>query len=189
MKQDVYKNFEQAVIKKFLDVLSQLSLEGNLLCRRIDEKKEQGIISGYDYTQEIGKSLSMYHKSVDDFLGELAFLLSKFERYPTQKQFEKLEKLVIQYCETWLSPLKEGYNKCKISASSTIDTAFIIALGNATTKIRKFLLVEQQSLKSRKSIDTIKFCTLAGVILTACSPLVEKIWEQLFNWFKTLFLG
>ncbi len=187
MQKKIFADFKKIIIDNLLESSGTLSSKTHALFNQAKGIKSSGGISGYEFRKLVSEYYDIYDKNLNNSLQYLNYLLSEFNQAPNKKQFEELKGLYTSYYVNSLSQYKDKLAEVQEHNESTM-ISFNIKKENTIAKISSHFFKESKSIKSRNSIDIIKFCTIIGVILTACAPLIEKIWEHVFGYIANLFL-
>lgn len=186
MQKKIFAGFKKIIIDNLLESSRTLSSKTHALFNRAKEIKSSGGISGYEHQKLLSEYYELYDEKLDNSLQYLNFLLSEFTQTPNKKQFEELKELYVSYYVNSLSRHQDKLAEVE-EHSESIKISFYNKKQNTVAKISSQFFKESKSIQSRNSIDIIKFCTIISIILTACSPLIEKIWECFFDWIVNLF--
>lgn len=187
MQKKIFADFKKIIIDNLLESSGTLSSKTHVLFNQAKEIKSSGGISGYEFRKLVSEYYDIYDENLNNSLQYLNYSLSEFNQTPNKKQFEELKGLYTSYYVNSLSQYKDKLAEVQEHNESTM-ISFNIKKENTIAKISSHFFKESKSIKSRNSIDIIKFCTIIGVILTACAPLIEKIWEYVFGYIANLFL-
>lgn len=156
-----------------------------MLKKRVEEIKSSGSISGHDYNKLLAEYFVAYDKAVDDCLQQIDALVEQFKQSPNEKQFEEIKNLYISHFSNCLSHYQKKHTECQ-GNNQTNEISFNLKGGNTSSKISAFFFKMSKVVKSQNSIDVIKVCTILGVILTAFAPVIEKLWDIIFELGKLL---